>query len=148
MENILEDHVSNETLRNIEAEFYKKQNENSVDDRKKFEYAWCLTKSKFKTDIKKGIVLLEELCASGSPEGLRDYLFCLALANTKCGEYTRANECIKKFLQVEPENRQALELQYLIKKKMAQGLKGAALAGTAAVALGALVGLGISLMRK
>uniref|UniRef100_A0A674K1K1 Mitochondrial fission 1 protein n=1 Tax=Terrapene triunguis TaxID=2587831 RepID=A0A674K1K1_9SAUR len=46
-----------------------------------FEYAWCLVRSKYTDDIKKGIVLLEELVPKGCKEEQRDYVFYLAVAN-------------------------------------------------------------------
>lgn len=109
-------------------------------------YAWSLIRSKYRADVKRGIILLEDLCSSGDEDGKvtdmlksyrqfllmdislaarRDYLFYLSIANTKLGEYDRAHECVKKFLTVEPENRQAQELEKIIKDRMTkEGLKG------------------------
>jgi fission 1 protein len=50
---------------------------------------------------------------------------------------------------VEPENRQAQELDKLIKDKMTkEGLLGMAMVGGAALAIGGLVGLGMALAKK
>lgn len=48
-----------------------------VASRTRFEYAWCLVRSKYRADIKRGIILLEDLCATGDDEAKRDYLFYL-----------------------------------------------------------------------
>lgn len=48
-----------------------------------FEYAWCLVRSKYPTDIKKGIFLLEDLLKSGSESGHRDCLYYLSIGNAK-----------------------------------------------------------------
>ena len=53
------------------------------------------------------------------------------------------------FLQVEPGNRQAQDLEVVIKKKMEkEGLIGMAVVGGAALAFGGLVGLGIALAKS
>ncbi|KAI1285645.1 Mitochondrial fission 1 protein [Halotydeus destructor] len=117
--------------------------------RTRFEYAWCLVRSKFRADIKRGILILEDLCATGDEEARRDYLFYLAVANTKLGDYQRAQECCTKFLAVEPQNRQAQELLQLVKQRMTkEGLKGLAVAGGAALVVGGLLGLGMALAKK
>ena len=48
-----------------------------------FEYAWCLIRSKYPTDIKRGIFLLEDLLKSGSESARRDCLYYLAIGNSK-----------------------------------------------------------------
>jgi len=48
-----------------------------------FEYAWCLVRSKFPADIRKGIIFLEELYQNGNAEGRRDYLYYLAIGNAR-----------------------------------------------------------------
>ncbi|KAL8176391.1 UNVERIFIED_CONTAM: hypothetical protein K2H54_033250, partial [Gekko kuhli] len=55
----------------------------------KFEYAWCLVRSKYNEDIKKGIVLLEDLLPKGNKEEQRDYVFYLAVANYRLKIRTR-----------------------------------------------------------
>ena len=64
-------------------------------------------------------------------------------------EYQRARDCIKKFLTVEPDNRQAQELDKLIKDKLTkEGLLGMAMVGGAALAIGGLIGVGMALAKK
>lgn len=92
---------------------------------------------------------MEDLCATGDDEARRDYLFYLAIANTKLGENQRALECCKKFLSVEPNNRQAQELEKIIKdRQLKEGLKGAAVVGGAALVVGGIVGLAMALAKK
>lgn len=105
-----------------------------------FEYAWCLVRSDFPSDIKKvqfvgvwlciaiwkvgieiliaknvgfhrqGILLLEELMQTHS-EGNRDYIYYLAIGNARIKEYTVAMKFCKAFLQIEPNNQQAITLE-------------------------------------
>lgn len=66
-----------------------------------FEYAWCLVRSKYPADIRKGIVLLQELYKSNE-EGHRDYLYYLAIGNARIKEYSKALGYLKMFLSIEP----------------------------------------------
>jgi len=54
-----------------------------VTQKAQFEYAWCLVRSKFSADIRKGIIFLEELYQNGNGEGRRDYLYYLAIGNAR-----------------------------------------------------------------
>lgn len=93
--------------------------------------------------------MLEDLCNSGMPEARRDYLFYLAVGNTKLKDYTRAKELVKKFLSVEPQNRQAQELDKYIQERLTkEGLMGMAVVGGAALVVGGLVGIGMALSKK
>ena len=81
--------------------------------------------------------------------GKRDYLFYLAIGNARIKEYQTALKFVRGLLQVEPGNRQAQELEQIIKKKMEkEGLVGMAVVGGATLALGGLVGLGIALAKS
>ena len=81
--------------------------------------------------------------------GKRDYLFYLAIGNARIKEYQTALKFVRGLLQVEPGNRQAQELEAIIKKKMEkEGLIGMAVVGGATLALGGLVGLGIALAKS
>ena len=81
--------------------------------------------------------------------GKRDYLFYLAIGNARIKEYQVALKYVRGLLQVEPGNRQAQELESIIKKKMEkEGLVGMAGVGGATLALGGLVGLGIALAKS
>lgn len=48
-----------------------------------FEYAWCLIRSKYPTDVKRGIFLLEDLSKNGTDNGKRDCIYYLAIGNAK-----------------------------------------------------------------
>lgn len=121
---------------------------NNVNPKAQFEYAWCLVRSKYTSDIKKGIVLLQELYRSHE-EGQRDYLYYLAIGNARIKEYNTALNYIKSFLTIEPGNQQVLSLQTSIKKKMdKEGLVGIAISGAAVLAVGAVVGGVIALANK
>jgi len=152
MEALLEDYVTADELKKYWQKYENERRANSsgvADCQTRFEYALALIRSRYTTDILRGVHEFEDLCSTGEPNARRDYLFYLALANTKLKEYTRARDCIKKFLSVEPENRQAQELDKLIKDKMTkEGLLGMAMVGGAALAIGGLVGLGMALAKK
>ncbi|CAH2268265.1 jg15896 [Pararge aegeria aegeria] len=110
-----------------------------------FEYAWCLVRSKYPTDIRKGILLLKELFNSHS-EGKRDYLFYLAIGNARIKEYNKALHYVKAFLEIEPANQQVLTLERQINKRMEkEGLIGMA---HLAFLMNALVGVHYLLTKK
>lgn len=149
MEALLEDTAPTDELKKFEKAYYSEMNKGGASNQTRFNYAWCLIRSRYRADIHRGIMLLEDLCSTGDSEARRDYLFYLAVGNTKIAEYQRAHDCIKKFLSVEPNNRQAQELEKLIKDRLTkEGLKGLAIASGAAIALGGLVGLGMALAKK
>ena len=149
MEALLDETAPAEELKKFEKAYYEEMNRGGASNQTRFNYAWCLIRSKYRADIHRGIMLLEDLCSTGDTEARRDYLFYLSIANTKIHEYHRAHDCIKKFLSVEPNNRQAQDLEKLIKDRLTkEGLKGLAIAGGAAIALGGLVGLGMALAKK
>lgn len=75
-----------------------------------FEYAWCLVRSQYSTDMRKGIVLLEDLCNRHSA-GNRDYIYYLAIGNARLKNYTDSLKFVQAFLQVEPNNQQAISLE-------------------------------------
>lgn len=108
----------------------------------KFEYAWCLIRSKYTQDIKKGIALLEELVQKASKDDSRDFLFYLAVANYRLKEYEKALKYIRTLLKNEPGNKQALELEKLIDKALKKdGLVGMAIVGGIGLGVAGLAGL-------
>jgi hypothetical protein len=54
-----------------------------VTQKAQFEYSWCLVRSKYPADIRKGITLLEDLFSNGTEDGKRDYLYYLAIGNAR-----------------------------------------------------------------
>ncbi|XP_074599690.1 mitochondrial fission 1 protein [Brevipalpus obovatus] len=146
MEALLTDFIPPESLREFEQKYLDEKRNSGATDKTRFEYAWALIRSKFKGDVRRGIDILEELAADEKSRDKRDFLYYLAVANTKIGEYDRALDLVNKFLQAEPQNRQATELKAIIKERIKKdGLKGAAIAGGAALVVGGLVTLGLAL---
>merc|ERR1712107_946011 len=136
MEHLLEEHVATEDLKKFETRYQTELNSGKVSSSAQFDYAWCLVRSKYPSDIRKGILLLEDL-------------YNLAIGNARIKEYQTALKFVRGLLQVEPGNRQAQELEAIIKKKMEkEGLIGMAVVGGATLALGGLVGLGIALAKS
>lgn len=60
--------------------------------------------------LRQGILLLEELVQTHS-EGNRDYIYYLAIGNARIKEYSVALKFCKAFLQIEPNNQQAITLE-------------------------------------
>jgi len=149
MEHILDETVPSADLKKFEQKYHEELQTGKVSSLAQFEYAWCLVRSKYSADIKKGIILLEDLFQNQDEENKRDYLYYLAIGNTKLKEYSLALKYVRALLQVEPGNRQAQELESLVSKRLEKdGMVGMAVAGGAALAFGGLVGLGIALIGK
>lgn len=58
----------------FEKKFKSEKAAGSVSKSTQFEYAWCLVRSKYNDDIRKGIALLQEWarCTGGGCRGVRD----------------------------------------------------------------------------
>ena len=145
MENLLEESISSTDLKRFETRYQEELAAGRVSPSAQFEYAWCLVRSKYPADIRKGILLLEDLYQNPDEIGKRDYLYYLAIGNARIKEYQLALKYIRGLLQVEPTNRQAQDLESIIKSKMEkEGLIGMAVVGGALIfGLGGLVMLGM-----
>ncbi|KFM74880.1 Mitochondrial fission 1 protein, partial [Stegodyphus mimosarum] len=133
----------------FESVYHEHLQNGTVTPREQFDYAWCLIRSKYPTDIRRGVVLLEDLFHNGDATAKRDYLYYLAVGHTKLKDYNQALKLLSKFLSIEPTNRQAQVLQKYIKDKMKkEGLIGIAIVGGAALALGSIVGISMALAKK
>uniref|UniRef100_A0A8D0BL21 Mitochondrial fission 1 protein n=1 Tax=Salvator merianae TaxID=96440 RepID=A0A8D0BL21_SALMN len=142
MESVLSEVVALEDLQRFEKKFNAELNAGGVSKGTKFEYAWCLVRSKYNEDIKRGVVLLEDLLPKGNKDEQRDYVFYLAVANYRLKEYEKALKYIRGLLKTEPTNTQALELEKLINKAMQKdGLVGMAIVGSVALGVAGLAGL-------
>uniref|UniRef100_A0A1L8E421 Mitochondrial fission 1 protein n=1 Tax=Nyssomyia neivai TaxID=330878 RepID=A0A1L8E421_9DIPT len=148
MEELLNEIVPPAELEKFEKKYHQELEEQNVTHKTQFEYAWCLVRSNYGADIKKGIVLLEDLATRHS-EGKRDYIYYLAVGHTRIKEYTVALKYARTFLQIEPNNQQVINLEQTIRKKMdREGMIGVAVAGGAAVVLAGVLGLGFALAKK
>ncbi|XP_040575192.1 mitochondrial fission 1 protein [Lepeophtheirus salmonis] len=147
---LLEDTVSTEDLKKFETRYHEEQAALGTPKiSTQFDYAWCLVKSKYPADIRRGIFILEQLYKNEDVSDKKDLLYYLAIGNARIKEYNVALKFIRGLLQVQPDNRQAKELESVIKKKMErEGLVGAALVGGTVLAFGGLVGLGIAMACK
>ncbi|XP_021965417.1 mitochondrial fission 1 protein isoform X1 [Folsomia candida] len=150
---VLTDFVTDDYLREFEVKYNDEiaNSNGKPNDETVFQYAWCLTRSRLLSDVKKGVMFLEQLLASCKTDQAhkRDYLYYLAVGYTRMKDFTVARKYIKSLLQLEPGNRQAQELEKAIKSEMeTEALKGAAMAGGGLLAAGALVALGMALLKK
>ncbi|XP_056298609.1 mitochondrial fission 1 protein [Pseudoliparis swirei] len=142
MEAVVSDVVAPEDLKKFEKKYNNELVKGAVSKETKFEYAWCLIRSKYTEDIKKGIVLLEELVQTASKDDSRDFLFYLAVANYRLKEYEKALKYIRTLLKNEPGNKQAQELEKLIVKALKKdGLVGMAIVGGIGLGVAGLAGL-------
>ncbi|XP_033637327.1 mitochondrial fission 1 protein-like [Asterias rubens] len=149
MEAIVEETVSVDDLKKYEHAYNSELARGRVSGRTQFNYAWCLIRSRYTNDQKKGVALLEELLHGGNPQVRRDYLFYLGVGYYRLKDYTKALKYVQGLQQIEPNNTQAKDLEQLIKKKMnKEGLLGIAIVGGAVLAIGSLVGAGIALAKK
>ncbi|XP_045430687.1 mitochondrial fission 1 protein-like [Pipistrellus kuhlii] len=106
------------------------------------EHAWCLVRSKYNNDIRKGNARQEELLLKGSNEEPRDYAFYLAVGNCRLKEYEKALQYVRGLLRTEPQNNQARDLERLIDKAVKKGgLVGMAIVGGMALGVAGLAGL-------
>lgn len=79
--------------------------------------------------MRRGINLLQDLCER-HPDGKRDYIYYLAFGYARLQDYTLSLKYIERFLEIEPQNEQAKNLQELVKsKRMSDATKGAAVVG-------------------
>ncbi|KAF4523104.1 hypothetical protein B566_EDAN003118 [Ephemera danica] len=139
---ILDDVVSSADLRKFEEEYHRQLGQSNVSLQTQFEYAWCLVRSTYYGDIRKGIMLLEDLFKNPEAQDKRDYLYYLAIGYARVKEYSKSLKFVKAFLQIEPGNMQVLELERLVKSRMTkEGLAGMAVAGGAVLAVGGIIGL-------
>ncbi|XP_068164212.1 mitochondrial fission 1 protein [Antennarius striatus] len=142
MEAVVSDVVAPEDLIKFEKKYNEELVKGAASREAKFEYAWCLIRSKYTQDIKKGIVLLEELVQKASKDDSRDFLFYLSVANYRLKEYERALKYIRTLLRNEPGNKQAQDLEKLIEKALKKdGLVGMAIVGGIGIGVAGLAGL-------
>ncbi|NP_001090116.1 uncharacterized protein LOC735194 [Xenopus laevis] len=142
MEAVLSDTVDTEDLLKFEKKYLAERQIGSLSKGTQFEYAWCLIRSKYNDDIKKGTRILEDLLPKGNKEEQRDYLFYLAVAHYRLKEYEKALKYVRTLLSAEPKNNQALDLEKVIEKAMQKdGLVGMAIVGGVALGVAGLAGL-------
>lgn len=148
MEDVLDEVVSSEDLKKFEHVYYEQLYAEDVTEKAQFEYAWCLVRSKYSADIRKGIVLLEDLYINHD-SGKRDCLYYLAIGNARIKEYSKALSYLRAFLQIEPGNTQVKQLERLIQEKMEkEGLYGIAVVGGIIVGIAGVLGLGLAIANR
>lgn len=148
---ILEGTASQEDMKKCEKRYLEEMNAGAASNETRYNYANSILKCRpvFQHDLQRAIVLLEDLLTTSDREKQKDYLFDLAIANTRTAQYDRAEECIKKFMVMEPGNKQAHELYDIIHERIKkERLKDAAVAGGTAILIGGLFGLGMALASR
>lgn len=123
---------------------YKNERHPSVQT--SFNYAWGLVKCKDKSDIRRGITLLQDVFKD-TPERRRECLYYLAVAHLKLTEYGAARRYADTLMGYEPRNREVIALRQNIEDNLSkEGMIGVAIIG-GAFAIGAAV-LSTILRRK
>nr|XP_039248027.1 mitochondrial fission 1 protein-like [Styela clava] len=141
MEEIINEVIATQDIMKFERKYKKEEAIGKVEATTQFEYAWCLVRSQYKNDWKKGVVLLEELYHTGDNHAKRDYIFYISIAHYKLKNYEQALKFCKAILHVEPQNHQAKQLEELIKKtEKKEAMAGMAIVGGA----GLVVGVGVA----
>ncbi|XP_067669586.1 mitochondrial fission 1 protein-like [Haliotis asinina] len=150
MDFVVEETVDTADLKKFELQYHDQARKGPVSEKAQFDYAWCLVRSRYQQDMKRGVALLEDLFSRTSDEtAKRDYLFYMAVAYTRIKEYQQALKYTAAISKIEPKNRQAAELEKYIKEKMKkEGIMGMAIVGGAALAIGGLVGLAAAAIAK
>lgn len=138
MEEILQEVIDTKDFMKFEKKYKLEEAVGKVEDTTAFEYAWCLVRSKYKNDWRKGRDLLEKLYSTGDNHAKRDYIFYMAVAEYKLKNYEHAQKFCNAILTVEPQNKQAKELNEIVKKTIRkEAMIGAAVVGGAGLVVGA-----------
>lgn len=141
MEELINDPIRADELMKFEKKYKSEEAVGKPDKLTTFEYSWCLIRSRYKEDWKRGLNLLEDLFKTGNTHEQRDYLFYMSIGHYKLKEYERALKLCNAILHVEETNHQAKDLKRLIEKTMKKdGIIGMAVVGGA----GLVVGIGVA----
>jgi fission 1 protein len=81
---LLEETVQPEEIQRYRTVYEKAKEANQLTDQNKFSFAYCLVRSKIKSDVRFGLQILKELYDSTrKDDDKRDYLFYLALGKNR-----------------------------------------------------------------
>uniref|UniRef100_A0A8V0XEA4 Fission, mitochondrial 1 n=1 Tax=Gallus gallus TaxID=9031 RepID=A0A8V0XEA4_CHICK len=116
-----DDVVAPEDLMALERRYAEESHRGAPSRRCRFEYAWGLLRSRYNSDVRKGVAMFRELMADGAPEEQRDCVYYLAVGNYRLKEYEQALKYVGALLQAEPGNTQGLRLQQLVRARMHRG---------------------------
>ncbi|XP_002071827.2 mitochondrial fission 1 protein [Drosophila willistoni] len=149
MEELLEEVVPSEDLQRFERKYHRElESDGWIRIETKFEYAFCLVRSRYTNDVKRGLMLFENL-AHEHPDGRRDYIYHLAFGNARLKNYTEGLKYCRAFLEIESNHQMNLLEAYMRKQSDREIVKAMALAGGTVLfmALG-LLGMGLAMVRK
>ncbi|XP_017109410.1 mitochondrial fission 1 protein isoform X2 [Drosophila bipectinata] len=148
MDELLNEVVPQEDLERFERKYHHElELDGEVTTETKFEYAFCLVRSRYTNDIRKGIMFLEELARTHT-EGRRDYIYYLAFGNARIKNYDLSLNYCRAFLEIESNEQVRLLEEYIKKQSDKEIAKGMAVAGGAALVLGGILGLGFAMARN
>ena len=140
MDVLLNEKIDTKILMEFERKYQQEQVMGNVSPTTKFEYAWCLVRSPYSDDWKKGCQYLEELYEKGDVDARRDYLYYMAFAQFKLKNYDTALKYCDAMLSAQPTNHQVKDLKKHIEKQLKkEGLIGMAAIGGIGLVFGAAV---------
>ncbi|KAI8895695.1 hypothetical protein BC833DRAFT_600395 [Globomyces pollinis-pini] len=117
--------------------------ENNPAPQTKFNLAWALVRSLNKNEQRRGVDLLNEIYIE-NPTRRRECLYYLALGEFKLGNYKESRSYTETLLQIEPSNKQALQLRDQIQQTVQQeGLFGMAIVGGLVTIVGAIAAVAL-----
>ncbi|BFZ06148.1 hypothetical protein BsWGS_09186 [Bradybaena similaris] len=150
MEAVVEENIDPNDLKKFETLYSTQVIRGHVSEKTQFDYAWCLVRSRYTSDIHRGIALIEDLLKHVKDDlSQRDYLFYIAVGFVRLKEYEKALKYTDAICKIEHNNRQAVQLERYIKSRMKKdGLIGMAIVGGAALAVGGLVGATIAALKR
>uniref|UniRef100_V5HPY6 Putative fission 1 mitochondrial outer membrane protein n=1 Tax=Ixodes ricinus TaxID=34613 RepID=V5HPY6_IXORI len=88
MESILEDCVSPSDLKCYEQQYHEEMKKGEVAPKTQFEYAWCLVRSRYPADIRRGVMLMEDLFHHGDTQARTGLLVLPCSGNHKARRST------------------------------------------------------------
>jgi len=148
---LLDEIVLPDEIKRYRTVYEKAKEANQVTDQNKFSFAYCLVRSKVKSDVRTGLTMLRELYdATKSDDAKRDYLYYLALGNARLNEYETALKFLDGILHIQPGNHQAKNLKDEITRRMTrEGYVGMGIAvGAGALLIGGLTAAAVALLKK
>lgn len=98
-----------------------------------FDYAKCLVRSRYPVDVRKGVLLLEELLSSQQAEDRSDSLYYLALGYARLKKHSEALRCIRCAAELDPEDERSENLEKAVRERVRREIMFSAALASGAV---------------
>eukprot|EP00177_Eucheuma_denticulatum_P001517 GFKZ01002721.1.p1 GENE.GFKZ01002721.1~~GFKZ01002721.1.p1 ORF type:complete len:195 (+),score=23.33 GFKZ01002721.1:147-731(+) len=124
-------------LDRFEEIYMKECMKSRPDPTAKFNYAWALIRSKERSNIKKGVIMMQGLLEDRYSD--RDCLYYMALGYYRLDDVVSSRKCLDKLLKIAPNCRQAISLMDIVEDKITKdGVIGISIVSGIAVVGGLL----------